>query len=247
MVDRPTVYPKWADVDETDPVSGQSNVVEPPTAREDSGWTRREIPPRQWMNWLHRWTYRWIAWFDQELQAATNEETPSVLAKRDAAGRMRAVDPVAPQDVVTKNALDEAVPPGAIQYFAMQTAPDKWLAADGSNVSRTTYSRLFDAIGTTFGEGDGSTTFGLPPLRGVFVRGWDNGAGVDPSRGFGTYQSDEFKSHDHAVLLQATTDVGTGAATGGDPDTGDDPVATEATGGSETRPKNIALLACIKY
>lgn len=57
-------------------------------------------------------------------------------------------------------------PIGAIQAYAGSTAPTKWLICDGSAVSRTTYSLLFNAIGTTFGSGDGSSTFNLPDLRG---------------------------------------------------------------------------------
>lgn len=57
-------------------------------------------------------------------------------------------------------------PIGSIQMYGGTTAPSRWLICDGSAVSRTTYSRLFSAIGTAFGSGDGSTTFNLPDLRG---------------------------------------------------------------------------------
>lgn len=56
-------------------------------------------------------------------------------------------------------------------WWTQTTAPDGWLICDGSQVSRTTYSDLFSVIGTTFGSGDGSTTFTLPDLRAAFVRG----------------------------------------------------------------------------
>lgn len=56
-------------------------------------------------------------------------------------------------------------PTGAVMPFAGASAPDNWLLCDGANVSRTTYARLFDLVGTTFGAGDGSTTFTLPDLR----------------------------------------------------------------------------------
>lgn len=63
-MDRPELLPEWA-VDETiDPISGQLNVVEPPQQRKDSGWQRREIPPRQWQNWLLRTIYRWVEYLD---------------------------------------------------------------------------------------------------------------------------------------------------------------------------------------
>lgn len=57
------------------------------------------------------------------------------------------------------------VPAGAVMNFAMAAPPTGWLAADGAAVSRTTYAALFAAIGTTFGAGDGSTTFNVPDLR----------------------------------------------------------------------------------
>jgi microcystin-dependent protein len=62
-------------------------------------------------------------------------------------------------------------PVGSIVAFASTTAPSGWLLCDGSNVSRTTYAALFLVLGTSYGVGDGSTTFGLPDLRGRFPLG----------------------------------------------------------------------------
>lgn len=142
--------------------------------------------------------------------------------------------------------LEQLTPPGAVLSFARNTAPAGWLACDGSTVSRATYAALFAAIGTTFGAGDGATTFKLPDLRGEFVRGWDNGRGVDASRTFGSAQSDELKSHTHAVEKHWT-----GAAAAAGKITSNETGAagtqeTLATGGAETRPRNVALLYCIK-
>lgn len=92
-------------------------------------------------------------------------------------------------------------PTGAIMAFARPTAPEGWLPCDGRAVSRTTYISLFAAIGLTFGPGDGSTTFNIPDLRGEFIRGWDNGRGVDPGRPLGTAQSDRFGSHTHTASI----------------------------------------------
>lgn len=61
--------------------------------------------------------------------------------------------------------------PGSIAFFAVNTAPNGWLVADGSAVSRSTYSDLFSAIGTTYGSGNGSSTFNLPNLIGRFAEG----------------------------------------------------------------------------
>jgi len=147
--------------------------------------------------------------------------------------------------------ISQGIPSGALQVFAMSVAPTGWLKSDGSAVSRTTYADLFTAIGTTFGSGDGSTTFNLPDLRGEFVRGWDDGRGVDTGRGFGTSQTDEFKSHTHTgtnpggtTWLSRYAEYGGNWPTEkvGNTRTG----STDATGGTETRPRNIALLYCIK-
>ena len=63
------------------------------------------------------------------------------------------------------------VPTGCVQAFAGQTTPNGWLLCDGSAVSRTDYAALFAVIGTTYGSGDGSTTFNLPNLVDKFVEG----------------------------------------------------------------------------
>ena len=62
--------------------------------------------------------------------------------------------------------INQWAPPGVISMYAGATAPDGWLLCDGSAVSRTTYADLFTAIGTTYGAGDGSTTFNVPDVRG---------------------------------------------------------------------------------
>ncbi|BAG41644.1 phage tail collar domain protein [Ralstonia phage phiRSL1] len=93
----------------------------------------------------------------------------------------------------------QLVPPGTILPFAGTTIPAGYLACNAAAISRTGFASLYSVIGTTYGVGNGSTTFNLPDLRGVFVRGWDNGRGQDPGRVFGTYQGDAFRSHNHAV------------------------------------------------
>ncbi|MEM3097392.1 MAG: tail fiber protein [Nitrososphaerales archaeon] len=71
------------------------------------------------------------------------------------------------------------IPVGTIVAYGGSTAPSGWLLCDGSAVSRTTYSALFDVIGTTYGSGDGSTTFNLPDLRGRIPYGKGTHADVD--------------------------------------------------------------------
>lgn len=76
------------------------------------------------------------------------------------------------------------VPSGAVIPFAGSTAPQGYLLCDGREVSRADYPYLFDAIGTTYGEGDGSTTFNLPNLQDKFVQGAGaNAVGTEMSAG----------------------------------------------------------------
>lgn len=86
---------------------------------------------------------------------------------------------------------------GKISMFARSTAPSGYLKCNGAAISRTTYEALFSAIGTTFGAGDGSTTFNIPDLRGEFIRGWDDARGVDSGRVFGGWQDGQNVSHTH--------------------------------------------------
>jgi phage-related tail fiber protein len=153
---------------------------------------------------------------------------------------------------ITVGVLDPAgfspsgIPTGQVIYVAFSSAPTGYLKANGAAISRTTYSTLFTAIGTTFGVGDGSTTFNVPDLRGEFMRGWDDSRGVDSGRAFGSAQADDFKSHTHLFSLADPT---LGAPLGGGriQQQPANNAPTSATGGTETRPRNIALLACIKF
>lgn len=167
-----------------------------------------------------------------------------------------------PGGLVTYNQF----PAGAVMFFAMATAPAGWLFANGAAVSRTLYANLFAAIGVTYGPGNGSTTFNLPNLNGQFIRGWDASGAVDPGRVLGSTQAQSFASHNHGVTdpghshpVQLLTWAGH-AGVAGPADTplynGSFSVATagsgtgisvNSTGGSETRPTNVALYACIKY
>jgi len=94
---------------------------------------------------------------------------------------------------------------GSVWWFALPNAPAGFLKANGAAVSRTTYARLFARIGTTFGAGDGSTTFNLPDLRGMFVRGLDEGRGIDAQggRALGSVQAHTLASHNHTGIAAA--------------------------------------------
>lgn len=84
--------------------------------------------------------------------------------------------------VVTQSDRSGFVPSGVILPFAGSVEPTGWLLCFGQAVSRTTYSDLFAAIGTTYGAGDGTTTFNLPDLRGRLPAGKDNMGGSAASR-----------------------------------------------------------------
>lgn len=154
-----------------------------------------------------------------------------------------------------------AVPTGTVIYHAANTPPTDFIKANGAAISRTTYSDLFTAIGTTFGTGDGSSTFNVPDLRGEFMRGWDDSRGVDGSRSFGSAQADQLEQHRHDTPYQTNSTHSQYASAGfalGSYESvtnireGDETQRYSGyTGGtdnsSENRPRNIALLACIKY
>lgn len=149
---------------------------------------------------------------------------------------------------------------GQVIFMAGANAPSGFLKCNGQLVSRTTYASLFAVIGTTYGAGDGSTTFAVPDLRGEFIRGWDDGRGADTGRTFGSWQAADNAPHSHGVNDPGHThtffrqDWGAGVQSGssytvGAPQTTS--VNSSTTGitinsaGAEGRPRNVALLACI--
>jgi microcystin-dependent protein len=150
------------------------------------------------------------------------------------------------------------LPPGSVHYVAGSAAPVGYLKANGAWVSRSVYADLFAAISTTYGVGNGSSHFTLPDLRGEFIRGWnDSPYGADGGRLLGSFQPDEFKEHRHtlrgnvgggvAILFgqsNAIAGIGSGNA-GGFQDTPN--TMGDGGGGVETRPRNVALLAVIKF
>jgi microcystin-dependent protein len=146
---------------------------------------------------------------------------------------------------------------GLIAFFAASAAPSGWLECNGALVSRTTFADLFAEIGTDYGAGDGSTTFALPDLRGEFIRGWDNGRGVDAGRTRGSAQGGQMPQHSHNVFRNSSgsgtvqsyvfttasaVDAGTAVATSLIPTSN----AGGANNSAENRPRNVALLPCIK-
>lgn len=160
-----------------------------------------------------------------------------------------------------------------IVFFPSTSAPAGFLKANGAAISRTAYAALFAVIGTNYGNGDGSSTFNLPDLRGEFLRGWDDGRGVDSGRALHSSQTSQNLSHNHSASAsnagahthtmtfkndrasgEGNAVFGDEAYYGGDASqttssAGDHThtISIGASGGNEARPRNIALLACIKY
>ncbi|WP_430433983.1 phage tail protein [Methyloversatilis sp.] len=139
------------------------------------------------------------------------------------------------------------VAPGFVDYFAASVPPAGWLECDGAAVSRTTYAALFLAIGTTFGAGDGSTTFNIPDCRGEFIRGWDNGRGVDSARALGSVQGHQMQSHTHTTPQGVAATGGFQFAGGGNGVSSVSGATGGTSNGSENRPRNVAMLTCIKF
>lgn len=173
------------------------------------------------------------------------DPSAAIAMSKLATGALPASITVATENLVSAT-QQSLVPVGAVMPFAMNSAPSGWLAANGAAVSRTTYATLFAAIGTTHGSGDGSTTFNLPDLRGIFVRGSGSQtiSGTAYSGTFATKQQDAFKAHTHSTGQGVVGTAGSAAFSAG-------PfglqVTTGSTGDTETRPANIALLYCIKH
>lgn len=260
---------------------------EPPTGIWEDGWTggpAEDPPEAKWQNW-------WQNRVDVALRAI---ERLGAMTWHPDAEYVQGAIAIGPDgeryistsgDGVLPNSgndptLDDGSnwilyygggPPGQVSAFAMPSPPAGWLKANGVEVSRSQYSRLFEAIGTLYGAGDGSTTFNLPDSRGEFIRGWDDGRGVDSGRTIGSIQSDSFAEHQHDFLIKKSSGSasqdpgGTGALAavssglGRNTITPEDHMVIESrdftggdgpvrkSGSEETRPRNISLLICIKY
>ncbi|MCT4654348.1 MAG: phage tail protein [Cohaesibacter sp.] len=208
-----------------------------------------------------------LPWATDE-QAADPNQTKRIIdpkqlhalqAKTDAYGLVRLAADLTDNEQNNKNVvtagmlrtqMESVGVIGSIIVSTANSAPAGTLECNGAAVSRTLYPELFAVVGTVFGAGDGSTTFNIPDLRGEFLRGWDNGRGVDAARAFASQQADEFKAHFHEHSSERiTAGNGSGIMVGGDAANAAQgyPIATTSVGGSETRPRNVALMFCIKY
>jgi microcystin-dependent protein len=155
------------------------------------------------------------------------------------------------------------VPVGTILAFAGVNIPSGYLICDGAAVSRSTYANLYGVIGNSWGAGNNSTTFNLPDLRGQFLRGVTGSSTSDPDassrtakysggntgNNVGSYQVDEFKSHNHNLMGNITSGGGIPnqyvAKGQNDPNTFG--LTTSNAGGNESRPKNAYVYYIIKF
>lgn len=158
------------------------------------------------------------------------------------------------------------IEPGTISLFSFNQIPNGYLKCNGAELSRNIYDNLFNRIGTIYGDGDSSTTFNIPDLRGMFVRGYDDERNIDEERLFGSYQEDAMRHiTGHArgnYLSSSPNSVGGAMAQSGIQQTNnryayhngiywgakiefDNSLVTPVS--TENRPKNIAMLYCIKY
>ena len=159
------------------------------------------------------------------------------------AAHQQAADPHV-RYVQLSNLTALSLPAGSLIYYAGSVAPAGYLEANGAWISRTTYAALFAAIGIIYNAGDGSTTFGLPDLRGEFIRGWDNGRGLDAGRLVGSWQSGGVPF----ALYHTSGRVFDGGSAGRSMDAYTNYFGTQSVANAgELRPRNVALLACIKY
>lgn len=145
------------------------------------------------------------------------------------------------------NEVDEYMA-GQVVFIAGNAIPTGYLECNGATVSRATYATLFSAIGSIYGPGDGATTFNLPDLRGEFLRGADKGRGVDSGRVIGSAQTESIKSHGHGNAIKTPGVEAQGLADGvlwNQYGIGNQVI--DHFGGAETRPRNVAMTACIKY
>jgi microcystin-dependent protein len=163
--------------------------------------------------------------------------------------------------LLTALRLITSLPIGSILPYGAGTNPNGFLICDGSAISRSTYASLYAVIGTVWGVGDGSTTFNIPDLQGIFLRGVGSHGSLQDANGtafsgtLGSYQNDNFQSHVHFLQNIAVTgsaagsySIGAGAFAAINHTT---PLSDGINGtprtGVETNPANAGINYIIKY
>jgi microcystin-dependent protein len=213
--------------------------------------------------------------FDRDAQLSSNSDTrlptqKSVKAYVDSV-RNGIISQIAALQQTLQNQINDLdiVPIGTVFYTASSNCPAGFLECDGSSLLVATYQRLFNVIAYTYG-GSGAT-FRLPDLRGEFIRGYDHGRGIDPSRAFGSSQTDQSRLEQHYHIMPGDDQLGFAGNTANWPNKsiagfGYDARSVSGGGGQmwlttdavnvdgatisgqpETRSRNVALLPIIKY
>ena len=95
------------------------------------------------------------------------------------------------------------LPTGTVLPYAGSTTPGGYLICDGSAISRTTYATLFSVIATTYGAGNGSTTFNLPNLVNRMIYGADESVGITSGNSTATLTNDNLPSHSHSITIDS--------------------------------------------
>jgi phage-related tail fiber protein len=190
------------------------------------------------------------------LDGTNGVTAPALTGPLDAA-QLTGAMPVMDGSALTSVTAINGMPVGTLIYFGMPTPPAGFIKANGASLSTSVYSNLFAVLGYTYG-GSGAS-FNLPDLRGEFMRGWDDARGLDAGRGFGSIQEQDWKSfymtdtvqngyaysHNNVYMGKSTTGYIGNLFTGA----WNAPAAAIGTmwDTSEIRPRNAAMLVCIKY
>lgn len=184
------------------------------------------------------------------------------LGKQEKAASAKVADSVVWENVSGRPDLSALIPPGTLIHYAGRTVPSGWLICNGANVSRTDYAALFAAIGTIYGAGNGSTTFGLPNLNGRFFEGttYTGSVGTYHSAGLPniTGQINKLPTPWSGLLYEQNgalkpVNIGDKAYSGNSNGSNfrlelDASGANEIFGNSTTvQPPSMALLPCIKF
>ena len=180
-----------------------------------------------------------------------------------------------PSSPYAEAAFNSMIPAGVIVPYGGDSIPDGWMLCDGSPVSRTDYLKLYEAIGVCWGIGDGSTTFNLPDMRGMFLRGVSGESGNDEDadgrlvlndnggntgNNVGSYQGDAIRNitgsfngvegHGQvpsgAFYLLESRGIGSADSDWDNFFVGFD-ASREVPVGSDNRPKNVFVNYIIKY
>ncbi|MFF7108091.1 phage tail protein [Pseudomonas sichuanensis] len=162
-------------------------------------------------------------------------------------GAFRSVDGYTKAEVDALLRTSSGLPVGSMLPFPRGVVPLGFIEVDGSVQDIAMYPDLAAYLGGAFNKGNEKAgEFRLPDSRGEFLRGWDHTRGIDAERAIGSWQGDELRAHKHGLGANVVTETGTGPVGGIGQDGNKYITETLQTGGAETRPRNLAVMWCIK-